>query len=256
MSFCIAAQALRGRMRRRFVIGSNVLRPSVGVALTTYIIVSSLTRVSSRTATTGVRGATRRRLPADQARRRILEAAERRLAAVGPEGLRLTELAAELGISHPAILHHFGSREGLVAEVVRQAFTRLNDELMAAVAKGGGKGGQALLDRVAEFYATSGHARAIAWLLLSGRRPRQGTPQKDPPHFRRLIELIHAQRLERDPTADLGDTAFRAELTALALLGAAVFGDLILGEAGTKPGTESAREFRRRLGELVWPARR
>ena len=198
----------------------------------------------------------RRRLPADQARQRILEAAERRLAEVGPEGLRLTELAAQLHISHPAILHHFGSREGLVAEVVRRAFDSLNDELMGAIASRG-RQGQVLLDRIAEFYATRGHARTIAWLILSGRTHR-GTRARDagPPPFSRLIELIHAQRLEIQPGAPRADTAFRAQLTALSLLGAAIFGDLILGESGVPPTAERAKEFRRRLGELVWGSSR
>lgn len=198
---------------------------------------------------------TRRRLPADKARERILEAAERRLAEVGPEGLRLTELATELHISHPAILHHFGSREGLVAEVVRRAYDSLNDELMAAIAARGRKG-PVLLDRIAEFYATRGHARTIAWLILSGRTSRKLTRPKEketaPPPFSRLIELIHEQRLTIQPDAPHADTAFRAQLTALALLGAAIFGDLILGESGVPPTAEHAKEFRRRLGDLVW----
>jgi len=70
--------------------------------------------------------ARRRRLPADQARGRILAAAERKLAELGPEQLRLTELAAELGITHQAILHHFGSREELVSAVLAQAIARIN----------------------------------------------------------------------------------------------------------------------------------
>jgi len=65
-------------------------------------------------------------LPADEARTRILTAAERKLAEVGPEQLRLTELAAELGISHQAILYHYGSREELVSAVLAHAIARIN----------------------------------------------------------------------------------------------------------------------------------
>src|SRR6185295_4701389 len=88
----------------------------------------------------------RKRLRASDARERILAAAQRKLAEVGPEGLRLTELAAELSISHPAILHHFGSREELVQAVVERAMDGLNERLAAALS-GQGKGGRvALLD--------------------------------------------------------------------------------------------------------------
>src|SRR5262245_18554336 len=75
----------------------------------------------------------RTRRSAEEARARILSAAERELMRVGPEGLRLTELARELRVSHPAILHHFGSREGLVAAVVQQAMRSLSADLLAAL---------------------------------------------------------------------------------------------------------------------------
>ena len=62
----------------------------------------------------------RTRLPAEQAKQLIMAAAERHLAAHGPDGIRLKDLASELGISHPAILHHFGSREGLIRALVKK----------------------------------------------------------------------------------------------------------------------------------------
>ena len=43
----------------------------------------------------------------EEAQRVILDAAEERLANGGPEALRLQDIAADVGISHPAILHHF-----------------------------------------------------------------------------------------------------------------------------------------------------
>src|SRR5215468_7163932 len=61
-----------------------------------------------------------RRTP-EEARRLILETAQALVASTGPEGLRLQDIAAAAGISHPLILHHFGSREGLVHELTREA---------------------------------------------------------------------------------------------------------------------------------------
>ena len=113
----------------------------------------------------------RRRLPAEEARARILEAAERKLSEVGPEGLRLTDLAAALGISHPAILHHFGSREELIIAVITRATARLNARLTDAI-ESGAHGHAALLEMIAEYYGAEGNARLIAWLVLSGRSPR------------------------------------------------------------------------------------
>ena len=62
----------------------------------------------------------RTRRTADEARRLILDAAERQLAEVGPAGLRLQEVAKEVGVSHPTVLHHFGSREELVEYCLRR----------------------------------------------------------------------------------------------------------------------------------------
>src|ERR1700731_5398445 len=73
-----------------------------------------------------------RRTP-EEARRLILSAAQELLADTGPEGLRLQEIAAAAGISHPLILHHFGSREGLVRALTQQAVAELRDKLVAAM---------------------------------------------------------------------------------------------------------------------------
>lgn len=193
----------------------------------------------------------RRRLPAEEARARILEAAERKLSEVGPEALRLTDLAAELGISHPAILHHFGSREELIIAVITRATARLNARLAEAI-ESGAQGHGALLEMIAEYYGAEGNARLIAWLVLSGRslraRPRGGERP-----LQRLIESAHAQRRQAHPGqhADYADTQFRSQLTALALLGEAIFGDVVRAASGAATGAEASRDFRRRLARLL-----
>ena len=78
------------------------------------------------------RGKRQRRTP-EEARRLILETAQALIASTGPDGLRLQDIAAAAGISHPLILHHFGSREGLVRALTRQAVAELRDKLVAAI---------------------------------------------------------------------------------------------------------------------------
>jgi AcrR family transcriptional regulator len=75
-----------------------------------------------------------RRTP-EEARRLILETAQALITSTGPEGLRLQDIAAA-GISHPLTLHYFGSREGLVRALTRQAVAELRDKLVAAMASG------------------------------------------------------------------------------------------------------------------------
>lgn len=197
-------------------------------------------------------GTPRKRLRASDARERILQAAERKLAEVGPEGLRLTELAAELGISHPAILHHFGKREDLVVAVVTRATSRFNERLIQTIG-GNLQRRDAILDMIAEFYGAEGTARLLAWLVLSKRaqRPRGRAGSARP--LKRMVELVHAQRVHAYPerTIELEDSKFRSQLTAFALLGEALFGDLIRHAADDPTGPEQSREFRRRLAKLL-----
>src|SRR6202046_1147125 len=87
-------------------------------------------RVNSRNYPAAGRTPTRRRRNTADTRPAILEAAEHRLLAGGPEAIRLQEIAADAGISHPAILHHFGSREGLVEAMVLRGIARLQAQFL------------------------------------------------------------------------------------------------------------------------------
>ena len=66
-----------------------------------------------------------RRTPED-AQADILDAAEAVMSkGGGPAALRLADVAHQAGVSHPTILHHFGSREGLVHAINKRAFEKL-----------------------------------------------------------------------------------------------------------------------------------
>src|ERR1700683_947293 len=102
-----------------------------------------------------------RRTP-EEARRLILEAAQAAIARTGPDGLRLQDIAAAAGISHPLILHHFGSRAGLVRALTREAAPELKDKLIAAITEGSFTV-EEQLDRVFEAFR-GGLAQRLAWL--------------------------------------------------------------------------------------------
>jgi len=194
--------------------------------------------------------APRRRLSAADARRRILEAAEKQLMKVGPEGLRLTDLARTLGVSHPAILHHFGSREGLVEAVVRHAVETLNEQLIAAFTAGDRTPvREDVMDMVAEVYGARGSARLLAWLLLSGRAAKPQRPNDHP--LKQLVDILHPLHLAKDPRAHYEDTLFELQLVAISLLGDAIFGDTVRRASGITPTPAAARDFRRRLASLL-----
>src|SRR5688572_30471509 len=134
----------------------------------------------------------RARRTADEAKAAILEAAARRLAERGPDALRLQEIADEAGISHPAVLHHFGSREGLLRAVVEHVTRELHEDLMKRLAEPV-PDGALMFDRVAQTLSTEGHARVIGWLLLGGHDPFDAPFLRD--GFRAIAGFLHAQRV-------------------------------------------------------------
>lgn len=60
------------------------------------------------------------------------------IAAEGPYILSLRSLAADLGVSHTAPRHHFGSREGVLSALATQGFGWLAEQLSRTREDGGG----------------------------------------------------------------------------------------------------------------------
>ena len=69
-----------------------------------------------------------RRTPQD-ARRLILDAAEASMVSKGPAGIRLQDVARAAGASHSNVLHHFGSRAGLIEALNRRTLDDLKTML-------------------------------------------------------------------------------------------------------------------------------
>lgn len=192
----------------------------------------------------------RRRATGEEARARILAAATDLLRKAGPEGLRLSALARELGVSHQAILYHFGSREGLVEAVVHGALESLQAELAGGlrVLDDHERGAAKLLERAFEVLVDQGYGRLLAWVALGkddadfGDLPRQ---------IELLARLSQAIR-ERDiGPAEYRDTLFTVVLLAYTLLGASVFERGVMSAAGLAGDPGARDEFREWLGKLV-----
>ncbi len=189
-----------------------------------------------------------KRRTAEEARRLILDAAEAQLAKVGPAGIRLQEVAAAVGISHPAVLHHFKSREGLVDAVLARAIDSLNQELVAAFARSvDAARATELLEHVFRVLGDKGHARTLAWLLLADDRA-----EVVPGHvLERVASAVHALREhargERVPPRE--DTQFAILLAALALFGDALAGETMRQSAGLD--ADAGPRFREWLAKLL-----
>jgi AcrR family transcriptional regulator len=193
----------------------------------------------------------RKRRTADEARAAILDATERSLVAVGPGGIRLQDVAAEVGVSHPTVLHHFGSREALVAAVVERALDGLQAAVMTALASAPEGEGQvaALLDGVFAALTAQGHGRALMWLALEGHGPQVGDLR-----MRVVAETVHTLRRARFPDREVApsfeDSQFSVVLAASAMIAHAVIGPHLLHGVGAE-GAQTPARFRAWLARLL-----
>jgi TetR/AcrR family transcriptional regulator, repressor for neighboring sulfatase len=195
------------------------------------------------------RQGTRQRRTPEEARRLILEAAQALIARTGPEGLRLQDIAAAAGISHPLILHHFGSREGLVRVLTRQAAAELRDKLVAAMASGEYSIEQQL-DRVFDAFR-GGLAQRLAWLTTVDPG---GGAEESQTIMRDIADSLHARRIATAPLGteiDRSDTDSLIYLVAAAAFGDALFGARLRRSAGLPVTGETDRRFRLWLAELI-----
>lgn len=192
-----------------------------------------------------------KRLSGEEARARILDAAEAQLREEGPSALRLDVIAKKIGVSRQAVLHHFGTRDGLVAAVVHRALERLHLELAGglSVLSDRERGSTVLVERAFEVVADGGYGRLLAWLALE--REQLETPGDDAKSLAMLAQLSHRIREREIGPRDYRDTLFTFVLSTYAILGAAVFEDGVFRAAGLEDDPSARADFRRWFTSLL-----
>ncbi len=115
----------------------------------------------------------RRRMVAAAAREAILAAAEALLVDAGPESLRLIEIAARAGVTHPNVLYHFGSVAELERQLAQRVAIRLADRITRVflLDEGNAMPVESAVEAVFEVFDGGGFARLLAWLALSQNNP-------------------------------------------------------------------------------------
>lgn len=169
------------------------------------------------------------RRTADEARTAILDATERMLVETGPAAIRLQQVAAEVGVSHPTVLHHFGSREGLVQAVVGRALAAIRSDVIEAIARfprDDEDATTAMLERVGEALVREGHGRALAWCALAG----MASPIEDL-GLSEIAKAVHGIREVRRGgkalTPKFEDTLFTVSLAMSVLFAQSVAGPML-----------------------------
>lgn len=190
-----------------------------------------------------------KRRTAEEARAEILDAAERILVETGPGAIRLQQVAERVGVSHPTVLHHFGTREALVEAVVERALGALRADVIAALERAPEGEDQiaALLERVFAALSTHGHGRALAWCALSGL-----TGPRSDLGLRQVAEATHALRRQRRrgrAVPPFEDTLFTIILALSALFAQSVTGPMMSRGAGLDE--KGAERFRRWLARVL-----
>jgi TetR/AcrR family transcriptional regulator, repressor for neighboring sulfatase len=193
--------------------------------------------------------AKRVRRTAEDARRQILDAAEIRLAQTGPAGIRLQDVAADLGISHPVILHHFGSREGLIRALTDRAVVELRDKLMPAL-NAAEIQTESILGEVFNAFR-GGLAQRLAWLAITG------TDESREEHDRvtlEIVRLVHGMRVANAPPGVVineEDTKSIVYLVTATAFGDAIFGAQLRKRAGLPEDAAASKAFQRWFAELL-----
>ncbi len=188
-------------------------------------------------------------MSAEDARERILAATEVRLREHGPDALRLQEIAADVGVSHPTVLHHFGSREELVRAVVHRSILKLETDLIALFADPGSTTDvSGTLHHVDEVLRGRGQARLVAWLALTTPPSERGAEES---RLADVTRALHAACVARGVDVSLEEVGFTVVLGTAATFGAALLGPGLFAMSGLPNDEATMRRYRQWVAELL-----
>lgn len=151
-------------------------------------------------------------------RSRFIKVARRHFAETGFDGTSIAAIADDVGLTKQALLHHFGSKEKLYGEVLRQIAESVTQELneLAAAKKDPYEALETLLvERIAGQLAESESTRILIRELLDNRnRAQTARTWYLKPYLDGLIALVKAN----PATAHLSDA--QALVAVYQLIGA------------------------------------
>jgi len=214
----------------------------------------------------------RRRRTADVARREILDAAKKRLMEGGPDNVRLKLIGEDVGMSHSSILHHFGSRDGLMEALRSDAFSALAKDLAGRMATpADGDPVVDLFEKISSTLGEQGYARLLAWQLMAGNLPDRASigkavfgPDGSGGLLDGLVGQLHGMRRDRaekhgETEPDVDETRMIVATFACTLLGEALAGHLMVRSAGLGEDAADRKRVRAWMAKtsaaLVFPPR-
>lgn len=184
----------------------------------------------------------------EDAKQAILDAAEAIMVEVGPAGLRISAVAKKAGMAHPNIIHHFGSREGLLRALAERVGLRATERITQAIDDALNAPEHervAALTRVLDTSYPGDEGRAAIWLHLSGAESSLRA------NMQQIVSLSHRFRESVDPTASIENTNRLVLLITLALVGEVVSGASTKEALGFGNDEQSRAHFKQWLAEIL-----
>ncbi len=191
-------------------------------------------------------------MPGASSRERLLDAVIEHFSADGLADQSLRRIAAAVGTSHRMLLYHFGSKEGLLLEVVRAVEARTQDRL-AAIGHDAAGATDELVRRMWAYVADPAQADFERLFFALYGRALQGDGSGAPPFTQNLETWLDAN-VALATEAGIPSAVARAH----ARLGLAVTRGLLLDllATGDRAGTDAALEvFACRYAGRWWEAR-
>lgn len=165
----------------------------------------------------------RRRRTPEEARSEILDAAERLLVTEGLKAMTLQNVAREVGISHPGVLHHFRSTDRLAQALHERVSRRIRGDLLALTNSSEASDRTAAILQALEALSDPHKGRLLAWLVATGRDP---FPEATETGLKQVAEAL------AKPGSDLEEVRYKLMLMVLAMVGESLVGAAVRERLG------------------------
>jgi AcrR family transcriptional regulator len=185
-----------------------------------------------------------------ETRSRLLTAAISRLAEAGPDATFET-IAADVGVTKGALYHHFGSKEGLVEEVYKEAVRRHARQVVEATTSGTGR--ERLQELVAATARLYGSGTPFYALLLRLHVEAGASRQHLAPIARR-VQRRQREYMTEIVAAGQADGSIRGDIDPAALgntINAALQGLLVQQLEPVAAQRRATEDFARLLDVLL-----
>jgi len=157
-----------------------------------------------------------RRTP-EEAKSLILKVAADRLAELGLEGLNISGVAKDAGMSHATVIHHFGSTAAMREALLHQMTRELLSDIVAALNHQ--EPPEQILRRLFSTLSQDGHGKLLAWRAVEHQEMKEGNESGH--LFQSVIAALAEQGSGPEQARQI------VYLVALAALGQSISGDIV-----------------------------